>query len=148
MARRIDYHELRRLRGLGVHNADIAGRLGCSVSSVERAASKMGLPPRQHGPSRTIDVPTLFALWASDMGTDEIALHFKCSVSTLHLLSKRHALPKRRRKEVQLVGDPTPEQIAERARECRERHFAERRGETDGASRNRLCYGRQRKISA
>lgn len=147
MAKRIDYGELRRLRGLGVHNADIAGRLGCSVSSVERAAGKMGLPPRQPGPSRTIDVPTLFALWASDMGTDEIARHFKCSVSTLHLLSKRHALPKRRRKEVQLVSDPTPEQIAERARECRERHFAERRGETDGASRNRLCYCRQRDLS-
>ena len=148
MAKRIDYGELRRLRGLGLHNADIAGRLGCSVSSVERAASKMGLPPRQPGPSRTIDVPTLFALWASDMDTDEIARHFQCSVSTLHLLSKRHALPKRRRKEVQLVGDPTPEQIAERARECRERHFAERRGETDGASRSRLWAARTRELSA
>jgi len=35
------------------------------------------------------------------------------------------------------ANDPTPEEIAERARECRERHFKERREETPVASRAR-----------
>lgn len=148
MAKRIDYCELRRLRDTGMANADIASRLGCSVSSVERASSKLGLAHRQPGPSRTIDVPTLFALWYGEMETAEIARHFGCSISTLHLLARRHKLPKRRRREVQLVADPTPAEIAERARECRERHYAERRGETDGASRSRLWADRNRDLSA
>jgi hypothetical protein len=35
------------------------------------------------------------------------------------------------------ANDPTPEEIAERARECRERHFRDLREETPRASRAR-----------
>jgi hypothetical protein len=54
------------------------------------------------------------------------------------------ALPARNRanpQECYSENDPTPEEIAERARELREKHFAERRLETDVASRSRAWRG-------
>jgi transposase len=141
MARRVDYVELTRLRGLGILNSEIASRLRCSVSSVERAAARLDLERRQHGPRRDIDVPVLHTLWASELEMPEIAVRLGCSVSTLYLLRDRYKLPPRPRARVTLLKDPTPQEIEERARECRERHYAQRRGESEHASKFRIWRG-------
>jgi transposase len=141
MPRRVDYVELTRLRGLGVLNSEIARRLGCSVSSVERAATRLDLERRQAGPRRDIDVPVLHTLWASELEMPEIAVRLGCSVSTLYLLRDRYKLPPRPRSRVTLLTDPTPQEIEERARECRERHYAQRRGEGDQATKFRVWRG-------
>ena len=62
----------------------------------------------------------LHTLWASGASYEEIAAALGCSMSTVHSLKARHKLPYRQRptKEI-LESDPTPEQIAERAAECR-----------------------------
>lgn len=127
---RLNYDEMRRLRDAGVRNDDIAQRMGCSVETVRWAVKKFGWPHRTPGQPRPIDVPALFRMWHSEMATADIAIAVGVSMSTLHTLSKRHKLPKRRVRRVALK-DPTPDEIERRARECRERHYAERRGETD-----------------
>jgi hypothetical protein len=72
-------------------------------------------------------------LWCeSNLDRTELAIHFRCSVSSIDHLRAKLDLPKKKRcrfRPAQVVSDPTPEEIAERARECRERHFAERRSE-------------------
>jgi hypothetical protein len=65
------------------------------------------------------------------METPDIAFALGVSLYTLNKMRQKHGLPKRPRVSVMLVADPTPDEIAKRARECRERHYAERRGETD-----------------
>ena len=70
-------------------------------------------------------------LW-SVMDRAELADHFRCSISSVDHLRSVLDLPKKktcRFKPEQTTPDPTPEEIAERARECRERHFAEKRSE-------------------
>jgi uncharacterized protein YjcR len=131
MAYRIDYTEMKRLRDSGMRNEDIAARLGCSQASVVEAAKRFGWGKKKPGAKRQIDVPLLYKLWHSEMETGDIALRLGVSLSTLHNVRQKHGLPKRPRAEVTLVADPTPDEIAERARQCRERHYAERRGETD-----------------
>jgi hypothetical protein len=74
-------------------------------------------------------------LWC-DVGIDRtgLAQHFGCSVSTVDQLRAKFGLPKRktsRFRAKQTVPDPTPEEIAERARECRNRHYAEKLREPD-----------------
>ena len=130
MAHRIDYTEMKRLRESGICNAEIAARLNCSEDSIRLAVRRFGWSRRKPGQPRPVDVPTLFRLWHSDMDTADIAVALGVSLSTLHSLRMRHKLPKRPRASVTVVADPTPDEIAERARECRERHYAERRGET------------------
>lgn len=79
-------------------------------------------------------------LWAEGLSRQDLALHFNCSVSWIDNYRMELALPARTRanpQECYSPADPTPEQIAERARECRERHFAARRSETDEATRAR-----------
>ena len=76
-------------------------------------------------------VPQLHTLWASGASYREIAAALGCSQSFVCVLKNRHKLPKRKRmvREV-FEDDPTPEQIAERAAECRAKwHTAEPRGE-------------------
>jgi hypothetical protein len=72
-------------------------------------------------------------LWCeSNLDRTELAIHFRCSVSSIDHLRAKLDLPKKKRtwfRPEQVNPDPTPEEIAERARECRERHFAERRAE-------------------
>jgi hypothetical protein len=82
-------------------------------------------------------------LWASEIETPEIAVRLGCSVSTLYLLRDRHKLPPRPRTRAMVLIDPTPQEIAERARECRERHYAQRRGESEHASKFRVWRGDQ-----
>lgn len=141
MARRVDYVELTRLRNLGMPYSEIASRLGCSVSSVERATARLDLERRQRGPRRDIDIPVLHSLWASELELPEIAVRLGCSVSTLYMLRDRHKLPPRPRMRVSVLTDPTPQEIEERARECRERHYAQRRGESEYASKFRVWRG-------
>ena len=131
MAHRIDYTEMKRLRDSGMRNADIGDQLGCTANTVTDAAKRFGWPRRTRGTRRQIDVLALFELWHSELETADIAIRVGVSQCTLNELRKRYGLPKRRRVSVLLVADPTPEEIEQRARECRERHYAERRGETD-----------------
>ena len=138
MARLIDYGELFRLRDLGMSYAEIATRLNCSISSVEKAVRKNGLERRVK--TTRVDVPSLFKWWTEGLHASEIGLRLGCSTSTVHYLRAKYALPERVRVCERENTDPTPEQIAERARECRERHYAQRRGESDEASRSRAWH--------
>jgi hypothetical protein len=63
---------------------------------------------------------TLHQLWASGASYMEIAAALGCSQSFVSTLKDRHKLPNRQKatKEI-FADDPTPEQIAERAAECR-----------------------------
>lgn len=131
MAHRLDYTEMKRLRDAGCSLARIAAVMDCNEKTVSNAVKKFGWDRRPPGKPRRVDVAELFRLWHSDMDTADIAIQFGVSLSTLHTLRLRHKLPKRPRAAVKLVADPTPDEIATRARECRERHYAERRGETD-----------------
>jgi len=141
MAKRVDYVELARLRNLGMPYAEIATVLGCCLSSVDRATAKLDLDRRQRGPRRDIDIPVLHSMWASDLEVPEIAVRLGCSVSTLYMLRDRHKLPPRPRIRVSVMTDPTPHEIEERARECRERHYAQRRGEGEYATKFRVWKG-------
>ena len=141
MARRVDYVELARLRNLGMPYSEIATLLGCCVSSVDRATARLDLERRQRGPRRDIDVPVLHSLWASELELPEIAVRLGCSVSTLYMLRDRHKLPPRPRMRVSVLTDPTPQEIEQRARECRERHYAQRRGESGNTTRFRVWRG-------
>lgn len=65
---------------------------------------------------------TLHAMWARGDSYEEIAAALGCSVSHVHHLKVRHKLPDRQKPTREIFADdPTPEQIAERAAECRAR---------------------------
>lgn len=83
------------------------------------------------GVVKPIDVPLLFQLWADEsLRREEIAHRLGCSHAHLARAVKTYGLPARvRRKPVVVPTDPTPDEIAERARECRERHLEQRRNE-------------------
>ena len=62
----------------------------------------------------------LHELWARGDSYLEIAAALGCSESFVHHLKVRHKLPDRQRPTREIFdADPTPEQIAERAAECR-----------------------------
>jgi len=86
----------------------------------------------------------LHRLWASGASYDEIAAALGCGASLVCRLKVRHKLPDRPRKGVKGDRDPTPQEIAERARECRERHYARRRSETPTQTDTRLSHERAR----
>lgn len=83
------------------------------------------------GVCKPIDVPLLFRLWADESLTrEQVARRLGCSHAHLARAVKTYGLPARlRRKPLVVPTDPTPDEIAERARECRERHLAQRRRE-------------------
>lgn len=67
---------------------------------------------------------TLHMLWARGDSYMEIAAALGCSESFVHHLKVRHKLPNRQRSTRDILDDdPTPEQIAERAAECRARRI-------------------------
>lgn len=68
-------------------------------------------------------------MWLSGAAVKEIAVALGVPIQTVYTLRHQYGLPKRER-VCTFPDDPTPEQIAERARECRERHYAKRRAET------------------
>lgn len=132
MGKAINYPELFRLRELGLRNAEIATRLGCSIGSVSNAAKRFGVPRRSPGQPRPVDEQLFRDLWMADVPLPDIAVRLGVSVSTVYTLRERYGLPFRQPVKITAAIDPTPEEIAERARECRERHYAERRGESAG----------------
>ena len=65
---------------------------------------------------------TLHQLWASGASYQTIAAALGCSQSFVSRLKVRHKLPDRQKPTREIFeDDPTPEQIAERAAECRAR---------------------------
>ena len=67
-------------------------------------------------------VSELKRLWAAGKTHQEIAAALGCSEMYVSQLRERHQLPKRRQvRHGPQEFDPTPEQIAERAAECRAR---------------------------
>jgi hypothetical protein len=81
---------------------------------------------------RNVDVQKLYQLW-NDHTLTRVQVSAMLGISHTHLtrLVTRHKLPPRRRDYRRDVADPTPDEIAQRAAECRERHFAQRRAEPD-----------------
>ena len=67
-------------------------------------------------------------LWNAGAAVDDIAAALGVSRQVVYQLRYQQKLPIRPRPE-RRMDDPTPEEIAERARECRERHYAMRRSE-------------------
>lgn len=62
----------------------------------------------------------LHKLWASGESYQRIAAALGCSESYVHRLKIRHKLPNRQRSTREIFENhPTPEEIAERAAECR-----------------------------
>lgn len=75
-------------------------------------------------PTRKIEycAVKLHELWARGDSYLEIAAALGCSESFVHHLKVRHKLPHRQKPTREIFeDDPTPEQIAERAAECRAR---------------------------
>jgi len=65
---------------------------------------------------------TLHRLWARGDSYQEIAAALGCSQTFISTLKDRHKLPNRQKPNREIFdADPTPEQIAERAAECRAR---------------------------
>jgi transposase len=132
MAHRIDYTRMKQLRDSGMRYSAIAAELGCCEESITNAVKRFGWDKRPSGGKRTIDAALLHSLWFSEMDTGDIAIRFGVSQSTLNTVRKRYKLPPRpKRRAESVLVDPTPSEIEERARQCRERHFAQRRGETE-----------------
>jgi hypothetical protein len=88
---------------------------------------------------RNVDVQTLHRLW-NDHTLTRVQVSAMLGISHTHLtrLVTRHKLPPRRRDYRRDVADPTPDEIAQRAAECREKHFAQRRAEPDEVTRTKV----------
>ena len=84
-------------------------------------------------------------LWAAGWSRPQLAEHFDCSVSWIDNYRMGLALPVRQRRnprESYSPFDPTPEEIEQRAQECREIHYARRRGESEHATQSRVIRRR------
>ncbi len=143
MAKRrvVDFAAIKMLRDLGVTNGQIAKQLGCGETAVTDAARRFGWPKKTTGQRIDVDVPKLFLLWHTQATLAEIAEQLGCKVTTLWTLKRRHKLPPKRRPDGLSLSDPTPQQIEERAMECREMREAKMRGESDSATKARLWRG-------
>jgi len=92
------------------------------------------------GRSNMVDADELRQLWMDEtISRREIGIRLGVSQSFLSNAAARLGLPRRETVHC-AANDPTPEQIAERARECRERHYAARRLESEEASRCRAWH--------
>ena len=83
-------------------------------------------------------------MWAAGASVHEIAARLGICVSTVHGYRCKYQLPKRAPSLERLPGDPTPEEIEQRAAECREAHLAIRRGEPAENSWSRASQQRRR----
>jgi hypothetical protein len=75
-----------------------------------------------------IDEPRVRELVAAGATMNDLAFEFVCSVGTIRSYLREHGIVAAMA-DTGVKPDPTPDQIAERARECREKHFAARRRE-------------------
>lgn len=79
---------------------------------------------------KTIELREFSQLWYAGETLDKLASRFGVSRATVMRFATKNGLPFRGQPNVcGGLGDPTPTEIEERARECRERHFAMRRSE-------------------
>lgn len=89
--------------------------------------------------ARRIDVELLFRLWAdSTLNRTQIASLLGVGQTALRGAEARYGLPKRSWPAgdcTKRIVDPTPEEIRDRKREMRRKHFAMRRAETDECTR-------------
>lgn len=76
-----------------------------------------------------MDIEKLRQMWDAGVRVDVIARTFGVRHRKIQELRRLHGIPDRECSYHNRPADPTPEEIEERARECRERHFAERRAE-------------------
>ena len=99
-----------------------------------------------------LDVPTLFRLWNdATIRIEDVALQMQVSVCTLRKYAAKHGLRTRASPPslVEFLEAPSPADdalsqdslalspwVEARAREVRERHYAERRRECDSTSRS------------
>lgn len=127
----VDRQEFARLWAEGLPSYRIAEHFDIHANTVTRIVSEMKLPSR----ARQVDVPKLFRMWTQGVAREVICREFGISGSQLSVLKTRYKLPNRPKRPASLNADPTPEQIAERARWCRERHMAQRRAEDPECSR-------------
>ena len=125
--RTYNHEDVRRLYSLGVTVDEIAERIGSARSTVWRILNGHKVATGPH--AKRVERDELLALWQQGLTLIEMGLKLSCSSSTVGMLVKQHKLPPRDQLRKMPLADPTPEEIAERARECRERHFAERRKE-------------------
>jgi len=72
-----------------------------------------------------IDLDRVRELVAAGATMNDLAFEFVCSVGTIRSYLRENGLVAALA-ECGVKPDPTPEEIAERARECREKHFAAR----------------------
>jgi uncharacterized protein YjcR len=122
----LDVAEFRRLWLAGVRGNKIAQVLEIHPNTVTQMARSLGFARR--GPKQ-IDVPLFFKLWHAGVHTQEIARQIGCSASRVSDYRIKYGFPARERKPLHRASDPTPAEIEQRKRECRERHFAEKRAE-------------------
>lgn len=98
-----------------------------------------------------VDVPLLFKLWADpNVYSADLPALLGVSDTSIRRLAKTYGLPRRKPYQKALAvdlgplpWDPTPEEIAERAKECRERHFLERRKEAEETARSKAAAWRR-----
>ena len=128
--RTYDYAEVRRLYRSGVTVDEIADRIGAARSTVWRVLN--GHKPASGAQAKKVEREVLLRLWEQNLTLIEIGLAIGCSGSTVGMLAKQHGMPPRESARKMQLPDPTPDEIAARARECRERHYAERRREQGG----------------
>jgi DNA-binding CsgD family transcriptional regulator len=127
MPLRASRDEIRRLHSSGLSINQIAERLGCARSTVWRAIN--GHKPASGARAKKVDREKLLELWQQGLTLLQIGLQLGCSASTVGMLVRQHAIPPREQLRKMPLADPTPEEIEQRASECRERHYAERRRE-------------------
>lgn len=103
----------------------------------------------------SVDIPKFFRLWHDvSLRVEEVALQLSISTGTLRKLAAKHGLTHRETPPLMFEHTDAPSQAEEllsqdslalspwveaRAREVRERHYAQRRGECDSTSRSRSC---------
>ena len=134
--RHYNYRDIEKLHAAGLSIPEIAKRIGSSRSTVWRVLNEKSEPTATHA----VRIPRekLLALWQQGLTLIEIGIACGCSASTAGALAKRHRLPPREQLRKMPSADPTPEEIASRAKECRERHYAERRQEREESVRTKI----------
>jgi hypothetical protein len=130
MPRQIDIDEA-TLRALWadkrLSRAQIAKRLGCSSGFVWKLEKRYNLPRRVF---EKYDVDLMRRLWLNTtMTQQEIAFELGCSRQHVSYCVAEMGLPPRGKPANRNDPDPTPEEIAERAAQCRARHLREKKAE-------------------